>query len=136
MKLSIAGLVATAAFGMAGLFSTAQTTPSMPPAQQPAATQKQPGGQLIFSRSTDEKGQTTTATPAAAAPKAQLAPPQVARVAEDTEREALTFTDFDMDLRLLTAEQHIAVRALVTVRNDGKTPLARVPLQISSSLNW
>jgi hypothetical protein len=30
----------------------------------------------------------------------------------------------------------IAVRALVTVRNDGKSPLARIPLQISSSLNW
>jgi hypothetical protein len=70
---------------------------------------------------------------AALAPKAQLAPPQVA---EDAEREAVTFTDFDMDLRLLTAEQHIAVRSLVTVRNDGKTPLKRIPMQISSSLNW
>jgi hypothetical protein len=30
----------------------------------------------------------------------------------------------------------MAVRALVTVRNDGKAPLARIPLQISSSLNW
>jgi hypothetical protein len=57
-------------------------------------------------------------------------------VAEDAEREAVTFTDFDMDLRLLTAEQHIAVRSLVTVRNDGKTPLKRIPMQISSSLNW
>ena len=56
--------------------------------------------------------------------------------AEDAERQAVTFTDFDMDVRLRTAEQHIAVRALVTVRNDGKTPLARIPLQISSSLNW
>ena len=133
MKLSIAGIVAVAAFGTAGLFSTAQTTTSTPPAQQPA-TQKQPGGQVIFSRSTDANGKTTnTAVPAVAAPKAQLAPPQVA---EEAEREAVTFTEFDMDLRLLTAEQHIAVRALVTVRNDGKTPLARILLQISSSLNW
>jgi hypothetical protein len=41
-----------------------------------------------------------------------------------------------MDVRLRTAEQHLAVRALITVRNDGKTPLARIPLQLSSSLNW
>jgi hypothetical protein len=41
-----------------------------------------------------------------------------------------------MDVRLRAAEQHIAVRALITVRNDGKTPLARIPLQISSSLDW
>jgi hypothetical protein len=132
MKLFFAGIVAAAAFSMAVLPSTAQTTTLTPPVQQPAApatTQKQPGGQVIFSRSTDENGQTTTAAaPAVAAPTAQ--------VAEDVEREAVTFTDFDMDLRLLTAEQHIAVRALVAVRNDGKTPLTRIPLQISSSLNW
>ncbi len=34
------------------------------------------------------------------------------------------------------AEQQIAVRALVTVRNDGHSPLAHIPLQISSSLAW
>jgi hypothetical protein len=33
-------------------------------------------------------------------------------------------------------EQHIAVRAQLTVRNDGQTPLARIPLQISSTLKW
>jgi hypothetical protein len=55
---------------------------------------------------------------------------------EDAERQALTFTDFDMDVRLRGAEQHIAVRALITVRNDGKTPLTRIPLQLSSSLDW
>jgi hypothetical protein len=41
-----------------------------------------------------------------------------------------------MDVHLRTAEEQIAVRALVTVRNDGKSPLAHIPLQISSSLNW
>ena len=41
-----------------------------------------------------------------------------------------------MDVHLHLAEQQIAVRALVTVRNDGKSPLAHIPLQISSSLNW
>jgi hypothetical protein len=143
MKFSFAGFVALAAAGMVALSSAAQTTTPPPPAQQPAAQaaprNPQPSGQVIFSRSTDENGQTTTqstqpAAQPATAPKAQLAPPQVA--AEDAERQAVTFTDFDLDVRLRTAEQHIAVRALVTVRNDGKTPLARIPLQLSSSLNW
>lgn len=56
--------------------------------------------------------------------------------AEDSERTAPTFTDFDLDVRLRPAESHIAVRALVTVRNDGKTALAHLPLQLSSTLNW
>jgi hypothetical protein len=56
--------------------------------------------------------------------------------AEDAERQAVTFTDFDLDVRLRSAAQQIAVRALVAVRNDSKTPLVRIPLQISSSLNW
>ncbi len=113
---------AIVAFSLLAHLCAAQTSPT---------AQKQPGGQVIFSRSTDEKGRTTNA-----AQQAQLAPPQVAQVAEDSERQAVTFTAFDLDLRLLSAEQHIAVRALITVRNDGKTPLARIPLQISSSLNW
>ena len=41
-----------------------------------------------------------------------------------------------MDVHLRPAAQQIAVRALLTVRNDGHSPLAHVPLQISSSLNW
>jgi hypothetical protein len=41
-----------------------------------------------------------------------------------------------MDVRLRPIEQRIAVRALVTVRNDSKTPVAHIPLQLSSSLNW
>ena len=125
MKLSLAGIVAAAAFCMAILTSAAQTPIPVP--------QNQPSGQVIYSRSTDENGQTTTQTGHAAQPAIQMAS---APSAEDAERQAVTFTDFDMDVRLRTAEQHIAVRALVTVRNDGKAPLARIPLQISSSLNW
>ena len=159
MKFSFAGIAILAAAGIVALSSAAQNTALPPPAQQPttqaAPRNPQPGGQVIFSRSTDENGQTTTqstqpvaqpSTQTAAAPKAQLAPPQVAApkaplaspqvAAEDAERQAVTFTDFDLDVRLRTAEQHIAVRALLTVRNDGKTPLAHIPLEISSSLNW
>jgi hypothetical protein len=48
----------------------------------------------------------------------------------------MAFTAFDLDVHLLPSVQQIAVRTLVTIRNDGKTPLTRIPLQISSSLNW
>jgi hypothetical protein len=59
----------------------------------------------------------------------QLAPPQVAPV-------PIKFTAFDLDVHLRPADQHLAIRALLTIRNDGKTPLTLIPLQISSSLNW
>ena len=70
---------------------------------------------------------------AAATPAAQMVN---APVATDAERHAVTYTDFDMDVHLDSAQQHIAARALLTVRNDGTTPLMHIPLQISSSLNW
>ena len=101
------------------------------PPQQPASSpDQQPRGKVIFSRSIDENGQTTT--------QAGPAAPQMAKVpvAQDAERQAVTFTAFDMDVHLRPAVQSIAVRALITVRNDGKTPLARIPLQLSSSLNF
>jgi hypothetical protein len=112
-------------FGLVSFTCSAQTTPARP--------DQQPKGQVIFSRSTDENGQTTTANP----PAAQPAPKMAAEPsAEDTDRRAVTFTDLDLDVRLRSAEQHISVRAQLTVRNDGKAPLARIPLQLSSSLNW
>lgn len=139
MKLRFAGLVTVVAICIAVLPCAAQTTTFTPPTDPPQVVRPtpqaaQPTGQVIISRSTDENGQTTTHTgSAAASPAIQMA---AAPSAEDAERQAVTYTDFDMDVRLRTAEQHIAVRALVTVRNDGKTPLGRIPLQLSSSLNW
>ena len=130
-------LAATAILLAAGIAATspAQTTSFTPPSQQPSAP---PSGKVILSRSIDENGQTTTQSTLpeaqkAVAPKAQLAPPQVA---EDGERQSVTFTGFDMDVHLRPADHHLAVRALLTLRNDGPQPLARIPQQISSSLNW
>jgi hypothetical protein len=101
-----------------------------PPQQPPSAPEEQPRGKVIFSRSIDENGQTNT--------QAGPAAPEIAKVpvAEDAERKAVTFTAFDLDVHLRPTDQTLAVRALVTVRNDGKTPLARIPLQLSSSLNF
>jgi hypothetical protein len=59
-----------------------------------------------------------------------------APTAADAEREAVTYTAFDMDVHLRPAAHQIAVRALFTVRNDSAAPVTHLPLQISSSLNW
>src|ERR1017187_616062 len=123
-----------AAVCIAASLCAAQKLTFTPPAQQQTGPQNSTSnGQVIFSRSTDENGQATGQTSSSTAPQNQTASEPAAA---DAERKAITFTDFDMDVRLRTSAQQIAVRALVAVRNDGKTPLTRVPLQISSSLNW
>ena len=98
---------------------------SVPPASQ------NPNSKVIFSRSTDENGEITTQ--AGAANPLQMA---AAPIATDSEREAVTFTAFDLDVHLRPDGHQIAIRAQLTVRNDGKTPLAHLPLQLSSQLNW
>jgi hypothetical protein len=131
MKFSLAGTLASVAFAVLLVaLPGASQTPAAPPKPQTQTA----GGQVIFSRSTDENGQTTTqAGPAAARPTIQMA---TAPSVEDADRRAVTYTALDLDVRLHTAAQQIAVRALLTVRNDSKAPLPRIPLQISSSLNW
>ena len=124
--------IAIAITGMTAFPLAAQTAPTTPPPAPPQQTQPYQG-QVIFSRSTDENGQTTTQSGPAATPPAaevEVPPPQ------DAERQAVTFTAFDLDVHLRPAEQHLAVRAQLTLRNDGKSPLTRIPLQLSSSLNW
>jgi len=113
-----------------------QTAPASSTTQAPAAQNQAPTGKVIFSRSTDENGQTQTEISRARFPARPQPSIANAPVADDAERQAETFTGYDMDVRLRVADRHMAVRALVTLRNDGKTPLAHLPLQISSSLNW
>jgi hypothetical protein len=128
LAATVALAVATAIPSLAALKCAGQATQQTTPATQNS-------GQVIYSRSVDENGdvhsQGQNQTPGKGVVQMVNAP-----LVEDAEREAVTFTDFDMDVHLRTAEQHIAVRALLTIRNDGKAPLARIPLQISSSLNW
>jgi hypothetical protein len=145
MKLVFAPIAALGVF--AGLLA-AQTAPqsqtsqtqAQTPAQQPAAQQQStqqpdaqpPGGKVIFSRSTDENGETTTTVGEAATLGAAVTAP----TASDAERDAVTFTAYDLDLHLDPAKNSMAVRALLKVRNDGKVPLAHIPLEISSTLKW
>jgi hypothetical protein len=110
-----------------------QPAPAAPQSAQPAPQPAATGGKVIFSRSLDENGQETTETGPAANPKIAIAK---APIAADADRDAVTFTAYDLDVHLRPAEHAIAVRARLTVRNDGKTPLALIPLEISSTLNW
>jgi hypothetical protein len=135
-RYSVAWIAAALTLCLPSTIIRAQTGTQAPPAPKtPGATkpdtpQESPKGQVIFSRSIDQNGETTTQA-GPAAPQIAAAP-----IAQDPERQAVTFTGFDLDVHLRVEVHQIAVRALLTVRNDGKAPLSRVPLQVSSSLNW
>ncbi|MGA8043175.1 MAG: hypothetical protein WCA37_10260, partial [Terracidiphilus sp.] len=130
MKVSRAGNAAgpMLAVVLAALTCTAQST------QTPQEQQQKPsGGQVIFSRSVDESGQTTTQAGPAPQPALRMASEPAM---SDDERKAVTVTAMDLDVHLRLAERQLAVRAIVTVRNDGSAPLKRIPLQLSSALTW
>lgn len=100
---------------MAGLVCAAQESPNYIPAPLPP-----PQGTVLFS------GKAASA---------------VARAAEeisvtDAEREALTFTAYDLNVHLFPSQSAISVLAQVTVRNDGSVPLTRIAMQLSSTLHW
>ena len=92
-----------------------------------------PKGTVIFERHTDPDASTLKQT---ALPAAKEAPPTSVPDITDAERSALTFTAYDLDARLTPASSTLAMRARITVRNDGATPLTHVALQISSTLTW
>ncbi len=52
------------------------------------------------------------------------------------DREAFTFTNYDLTVRIEPAQQRLGARGKVTLRNDSQTPQNLAVLQISSSLNW
>ena len=52
------------------------------------------------------------------------------------DREAFTFTNYDLDVRVEPEQQRLAVRGKVTLRNDSTSPQKNLFLQISSSLDW
>ena len=133
--------------------------PPAPPESPPPASQPDlpgnPHGKVLFERSQPAPDDIPDEVPATAAgppilktrevpdvSKIGSAPLQTARpadtgpIATDAERAAPTFTAYDLDVRLVPAEASIAVRARMTIRNDGAQPLTRLPLQISSTLTW
>jgi hypothetical protein len=52
------------------------------------------------------------------------------------DREAFTFTSYDLNVRVEPAQQRLGARGKITLRNDSTTPQKIAVLQISSSLDW
>jgi hypothetical protein len=141
MKLLFAGKTAMIAIAaLLAVFpgsaqSTTSTTQSTAPStqEQPAQQSAEPHGKVLFQRSLDANGNTVSTTGPAAKPEAAVSGRSTAT---DVERQSVAITNLDLDVRLNSLEHQIAARAQVTVRNTGKAPIARIPLQISSSLTW
>ena len=52
------------------------------------------------------------------------------------DREAFTFSSYDLNVRVEPEQQRLGVRGKITLRNDSTTPQKIAALQISSSLSW
>ena len=52
------------------------------------------------------------------------------------DREAFTFTKYDLNVRVEPEQQRLGVRGKITLRNDSTAPQKNVALQISSTLDW
>src|SRR5271170_7749838 len=52
------------------------------------------------------------------------------------DREAFTFTSYDLNVQVEPEQQRLGVRGKITLRNDSQTPQKIAVLQISSSLDW
>ncbi len=107
-------------------FAEAQET-SSPPAVAPQVPEENTRT-VILSRSVEDSG---TSPAAGVAPAAKAS-----NAASDAERQAITFLSYDLDIHLQPREHAMAVRARMLLRNDSGSPLHRLPLQISSTLQW
>src|ERR1700687_6388074 len=52
------------------------------------------------------------------------------------DREAFTFTSYDLNVQVDPEQHRLGVRGKLTLRNDSQAPQKIAVLQISSSLNW
>jgi hypothetical protein len=52
------------------------------------------------------------------------------------DREAFTFTNYDLNVQVEPEQQRLGVRGKITLRNDSPTPQKIAVLQITSSLDW
>jgi hypothetical protein len=52
------------------------------------------------------------------------------------DREAFTFTKYDLSVRVEPEQQRLGVRGKITLRNDSNAPQKNIALQISSTLDW
>ena len=52
------------------------------------------------------------------------------------DREAFTFTSYDLKVRVEPEQQRLGIRGKITLRNDSTAPQKNLALQISSTLDW
>jgi len=52
------------------------------------------------------------------------------------DREAFTFTNYDLNVQVEPEQQRLGVRGRITLRNDSTAPQRDIALQISSTLDW
>jgi hypothetical protein len=90
-------------------------------------------GTVIFSRSDDPSAD--SAQPASVTAHDVVAAAALIAL-NDSQRDAVTFMRYALDVQLSPAESTLAVHARMTLRNDSDTPLPYLPLQISSALQW
>lgn len=57
-------------------------------------------------------------------------------LAHALDREAFTFTKYELEVRVEPEQQRLGVRGKIALRNDSSSAQASLALQISSSLNW
>jgi len=57
-------------------------------------------------------------------------------VSFSVDREAFTFTNYDLNVRVEPEQHRLGVRGRITLRNDSATPQKIAVLQISFSLDW
>lgn len=122
----------------------AQTPAPTPPSGAPPATPSrdsteppvQHKGQILIQSHGEPPPQAGTPEQPSEETPEKAAPDDAKVDVSDTEREAVRITSYDLDLRLNLARSGLAMRAKISVQNEGKTPLLQIPLQISSSLRW
>jgi hypothetical protein len=52
------------------------------------------------------------------------------------DREAFTFANYDLTVRVEPEQQRLGARGKITLRNDSSTPQKDITLQLSSTLDW
>ncbi|MES2393450.1 MAG: hypothetical protein V4555_17555 [Acidobacteriota bacterium] len=123
-----------------GFAQSPAPTPSQQPAPEVAPAVSEPPvveseplpppqGQVLFQSHAQPPA---TGSDEPAKPEAKPTGPELT----DAERSSISITAYDLDARLTPASSGLAMRAGLTIRNDGKQPLSRIALQISSTLQW
>ncbi len=114
--------------GMCGTgIAQQQSTPQQPQDQQQDAPKpSNPNAKILFHRSDEDAAQEKTAE--------QTNTP-VAKVT-DPQRNAVTYTSYNLEIHLTPQQHTISARARVAIRNDSDQPLPVLPMQLSSALNF